>query len=356
MKRNSFNRHCQRITLNNVAEKASVSLSTVSKVLNDRPDCWASEATRRRIRSAAEELGYRPNLAARGLRSGRSRVVGLVSPGFHTSAIHSRPGSLNQAAAEADYTVTLISHPNNSDAEDHVIQRLLDRGVDGMVVYPVDRGPHRELKRLVEHGFPIVTFDGAVLLDFECDDISNDYGEIARIQVRHLLDISCQRICIVRAIPEARINVIRNQWIHKELRSAGAPAPLVMTIHRKAHAEIPDPESTFAEIGACIRRHAGSFDAIVSYDSIASLVIRGLLENGLRVPDDISVIGVGDSMIASYGVIPLTSVETQNEWTGAKAFELLLSRIHGKAGDRYIRLTAGATLVERKSTRPASGA
>ena len=340
----------ERITLAHVARKAGVSLPTVSKVLNDRPNCWASEETRRRIREAADALGYRPNLSARALRSGRSHVIGFVSPGFQAGSAHTRPGGLTDAAEKQHYTVILSSHPNDSDAEDRVIRRLLDRAVDGLVVYPVDPGPHQELRTLVARGFPVVTFEGANLLDFECDDVSVDHRAVGRLQARHLLEIGRRRVCIAKALPEARINTIRDDGIREELAAAVAPTPVVMTIHRPDKGEITDPEEAYAGIREFVREHAGTFDAVSSYDSIAALVIRALLERGLRIPDDVAVIGAGDGPIASYGAIPLTSISTQDDWAGTKAFELVMARIQGRAGPRFRRLVSTAKLVVRQST------
>ena len=342
----------ERVTLADVARKSGVGIPTVSKVLNDRPNCWASEETRQRIREAAEALGYRPNLSARALRSGRSHVIGFVSPGFQAGSAHTRPGGLTDAAAETDYTVTVASHPNDSAAEDHVILRLLDRAVDGLAIYPVDAGPHKELRALVARGFPVVTFEGVNLLDFECDDVSIDHRAVGRLQARHLLDLGRRRICIAKALPEARINVIRDEGICMELARAGMPAPVAMNIHRSADKEITEPDATYEGVRAFVRKHAGEFDAVISYDSVAALAVRALLEHGLRVPEDVAVIGAGDGPIAGYATIPLTSVSTQDDWAGAKAFELLLDRIGGRrTGKPFRRLTSTAKLIVRQSTR-----
>lgn len=329
---------------------AGVGLPTVSKVLNGRTDCWASAGTRGRIREAARALGYRPNLSARALRSGRSRVIGFVSPGFQAASGHSRPGGLTAAAERADYIVTVSSHANESAAEDRVIRGLLDRGVDGLAVYPVDPGPHRELRALVERGFPVVTFEGTNLLDFESDDVSVDYRAVGRLQARHLLGLGRRRVAIVKAVPEARINAIRDEGICEELAAAGAPAPRVLTVPRSAGDEIAEPEAVYAGVLRMVRRHAGAFDAVASYDSVASLAVRALLARGLRIPGDVAVIGAGDGPIAGYGAVPLTSVSTRDDWAGARAFALLAERLEGRAGESFRRLTATPRLVVRQST------
>ncbi|MEI6165661.1 MAG: LacI family DNA-binding transcriptional regulator [bacterium] len=341
----------RRVTLADVAAKAGVDAATASQVLNDRPNCWASEATRQRIRDAAEALDYRPNLAARALRSGKTGVIGLISPGFATGSPHSRADGLTDAALKADYTVTLSSHPNDSVSEDMVIRRLLDRGVDGLAIYPVDPGPHTELRRLVASGFPVVTFEGANLLDLECDDISVDTLAVGRRQARHLLSLGRRRICLANTKPMARIVSLREKGIREELVRAGKMAPIEMLIEGPASHEIEDAETREVAMKRFLEEHRGEFDGIIGGDQLASMAIRFLQEMGVRVPEDVAVIGGGDSILATYGIVPMTSVCAAGDLAGAKAFGLLMDRISGKCNGSYRRLTNPAKLVVRKSTQ-----
>lgn len=337
----------RRARLADVAKKAGVNSATASQVLNDRANCCASDATRQRIRKAVEDLGYRPNLTARALRSGKTHVIGLVAPGF----IVNRAGGLTEAAAKADYTVTVSSHHNDSASEDLVITRLLDRGVDGLAIYPVDTGPHRELRRLVQSGFPVITFDGASLLDFECDDISVDYAALGKRQAQHLLGIGRRRICIANAIPEARINAIRETAIRNELKQAGAPAPLEMRLNWSTAREVTESGPLEAPMRAFIEKHRGAFDGVIGFDAMASLTIRVLQELSLRVPEDAAVVGAGNTMLASYGSVQLTSVSTADDAAGIKAFGLLMDQINGSRNGPYRRLTSPAKLIVRKSSQ-----
>ncbi len=338
-------------TLADVARRVGLHRTTVSQILNNRPNCWASEKTRQRVHAAVAELGYRPNLSARALRSGKSRFIGLVMPGFHFNALHNRPVGLTEAAARSGYTVVLSAHPNDASSEDQVIRRLVDRAVDGLVIYPVDQGPHAELKRLVDHGFPVVTFDGDILLDFACDDISADYHAVAAHQVRHLLDIGRRAFCIVKTQPEACVNRVRNAWVRRELKAVGLPPPLAMASRGSHREEIPAPENTFADIQKFIRQQAGTFDAVIAFDAIAALFVRGLQEAGLRVPEDVAVMGAGDTAIAHYNSLPLTSINTRDEESGARAFELLLERIDGHGPPQYRREISPTILEIRQSTQ-----
>lgn len=341
----------RRVTLADVAEEAGVNSATASQVLNNRDNCWASHETRQRIRKAAAELGYRPNLSARALRSGRTHVIGFVSPGLAIGSPHSRAAGLTEAAAEANYTVTLTSHPNDAKSEDVVIRRLLDRGADGMAIYPVDPGPHAELRRLVECGFPVVTFQGATLLDFECDDVSVDVEAVGRQQARHLLELGRRRICFANTIPEARITVAREAALREELVRAGGPAPIEMRLPGSAARQLMEAEALVEPMQAFLKRHCGAIDAMVGSDCTAALAIRLLHKLGVRVPEDVAVVGGGDSVLATYSEVPLTSVNAADDVAGAKAVGLLMDRIGGRWNGEFRRLVNPAKLIVRQSTQ-----
>ena len=330
---------------------AGVHVATASQVLNDRSNCWASDDTRKRIQEAASQLGYRPNPSARALLLGRTNIVGLVSPGFSIASAHTRASGLTDTAAGADYTVTLSSHANDSESEDVVIRRLLDRGVDGLAVYPVDPGPHEELRRLVESGFPVVTFEGANLLDFECDDISVDAPEIGRLQARHLLELGHRRICLANTTHEARITALCVDGIRQELARAGAPAPLEMRLPDTVEREFMDAETLLPPMRTFIKKHRGACDAIIGSDYTASLAIRILHELGQRIPEDMALIGGGGSVLATFADVPLTSVTGEDDAVGAQAFGLLLDRIEGRWKGGCRRLINPVRLIVRQSTQ-----
>lgn len=339
-------------TLDDIARESGYHRTTVSQVLNGHENCWASEQTREKIFATAAALDYRPNLSARALRTGRTHLIGFVSPGFGSQSTHSRTVGLTDTAAAHDYTVILSSHPNTPESENLVIRRLINRGVDGLAVYPVDPGPHRALRELVDQGFPVVTFDGRHILDFESDDLSVDYAEVGRLQTRHLLDIGRRRFCLANTQPEARVNAIREAAIRQELKRAGAPPPLEMRIERPASREIVDADPLEGHFHAFFRKHSGVFDAVIGFDAMASLAMQALRRLGVRIPEEVAVVGSGDSILAGYGAIPLTSIGTADDDAGAKAFDVLMNRIRNRKKTPFQRITTPARIIKRESTRP----
>ena len=194
-----------------------------------------------------------------------------------------------------------------------------------------------------------MTFDGAHLLSFPCDDISVDYREVGRLQARHLLELGRQRPCLVSPRPEAPINAIREAAVIEEFRQAGV-SPLVMTVERSTTREIPEADPLLPQLREFLQAHAGSYDAAIGFDAMAALAARVIQSLGLRIPEDVAVVGSGDNMLATYGVLPLTSINTANDAAGARAFDLLMGRISGHATGPFRRLTTPSTLITRAST------
>ena len=336
-----------RPTLTQVAKKAGVKVSSASEILNRKANCWSSQATRERVFAAAKELGYRPNQTARSLRSGKTKTLGVIITSHSYSG---RMAGLDQAAHARNYAVVLTFNANNPVMEDQLILNHLDRGVDGLIVYPSDSGAHTELRKLVEQGFPLVTFNG-VGLDFECDDVSPDYINVGRFQARHLLEIGRRRICIVTTAPSALINDIREEGIRRELLEHGLQKPMIFNIKFANDNEAQSSEFLYPQIAEFISKNKGEFDSIVSFDAIAAMAARAILENGLRIPDDVAIVGAGNSILSSQGVLPLTSIDTSDEWSGMKAFELLTDRINGKRQkNKFERIISSSSLIIRQST------
>jgi len=196
-----------------------------------------------------------------------------------------------------------------------------------------------------------VTFDGASLLDFDCDDVSVDYAEVGRLQARHLLQLGRRRICLANTQPEARINAIREAAVRDELKLAGVPEPLEMRVNRPMTQEYVAADPLVESFRGFLAEHIGAFDALIGFDAMVSLAVRVFQKLGVRVPGDVAVVGSGNSMLASYGTLPLTSISTADDTAGVQAFDLLLDRIRGRYAGPFRRLTSPAALIIRESTR-----
>ncbi|NYE18005.1 LacI family DNA-binding transcriptional regulator [Microbacterium immunditiarum] len=332
------------VSVRDVAAAASVSVGTVSNVLN-RPDKVAP-ATVKRVNSAIEELGFVRNDAARQLRAGRSRSIGLIvldvrNPFFTDVA----RGAEDRAAADG-MTILLGNSDENAERERSYLDLFEEQRVNGVLITPlIDDLPRLEL--LQRRGTPVVLVDRESadrrFSSVAVDDIVG--GELA---VRHLVETGRRRIAFVGGPMAIRQVTDRLEGA----RRAAAETPGVTV-------EVVETESLSAlagrEAGAEIRERAAADrpDAIfAANDLLAMGVLQALMMQGeVRVPDDIALIGYDDIDLASSAVVPLSSIRQPAALIGYTAVELLLkqaSRLDG--GGECERVVFQPELVVRAST------
>jgi LacI family repressor for deo operon, udp, cdd, tsx, nupC, and nupG len=344
-------RKSYRITLADVARKAGVSSATASQVLNNRPNCWASLNTRSRILTAARELGYRPNLTARSLREGRTQSIGAISPMFYVGTHHNRATGIFAAARHRLYAVVYSAHGNQPEQEESLIQLLLDKGVDGLIVQPTDAGPHEELRRLASTGFPVVTLDGSCSIPFDCDDVSADYTEVGRLQIAHLLALGRKRVALVNHVPALYMDAVREDAIRQELEKENLPPPLLMDLpFAPGDSELPPLAPLEASLRAFFAENKGQFDCLVGSDYAMSLSMRLLAELKIRVPEDVALVGTGDTPLAAFGITPLSSVSVNDMWIGEQAFKTLMTRLENPTRQTFRHLFSTPSLAIRASS------
>jgi LacI family transcriptional regulator len=335
----------ERPTLMSVAKAVGCSVSTVSAVLAERPGSWASEQTRRRVLDAANALGYRPNVVARSLRGGRTQTLGLLTGALNIEITAAKVAAFEEAAREAGYVTMMAFSPNSPAMEDHLVAKMIDRSIDGLVVYPTETGDHTELRRLAERGFPLVTLEGAGRTDLACDDVIVDYRAAGRLQVQHMLEIGRRRL--------VQINTYPTCYTKDELRRGAVEAARKANIElRLADFEVPAAigglisDDICCHVGSILKDLRGKIDGLISTDHMAAAAIRCALELGIDVPGDLAIMGSDGSTISANCAIPLSTVAQPVEVIGRKLFELLQARIADPAKPGYDRvlvaLDAGA--------------
>jgi LacI family transcriptional regulator len=331
----------RRPTSADVASRAGVSRTTVSLVLNDRTDS-IPETTRRRVIEAARELGYHPDHSARGLAGGRSQTLALVlrqtpEQVAGDALLAETLRGLATAARSAGFRV-LVEPLSPGDA---TYGELVRSGrADGAVVSgPLFDDP--ELADLVAEGFPIVIqghVPGASAPSVDVDNVAS-----ARMAVDHLLELGHRRVaCITNAALTYTAAADRLAGYREALAMAGlAAAPELL------EAGAFDAESGHRAMTTILNR--GRPDAVfVASDVVALGAIGALREAGLRVPDDVSVVGFDDVPLAGYFDPPLTSIRVPAHDLGLAAGHALLDRIAGReVPDRTLLPTE---LIVRAST------
>lgn len=330
-------RNMGRPTIRQVAADANVSIATVSGVLGQRSDCRVSEPTRRRVLASVDRLGYRPSMMAHALHGMSTMTVGLVSAFDIALWVRSVSGFEN-AARDKGYLVLTASTHDDPDLEDRVIGEMLDRHVDALAVYPSETGPHKALRKLAAKGFPVVTFDSGGRLDFDVDDVSIDQFEGGRLQAQHLIDAGCKRVCLVNPAVPCHVNKLKAAGLEAGLRDAGLTLAGCMDLQRPWDRAAGPGPTIIDEMRDHLSANNGRYDALAAVGDILALeAIHAARSLGLRVPEDLSVIGFNDHSMSALMSPPLTTIYDPSEELGAAAFSSLLEVLSASGMPRQPR-------------------
>jgi LacI family transcriptional regulator len=336
------------VSVREVAAAASVSVGTVSNVLN-RPDKVAP-ATVARVLAAIEELGFVRNDAARQLRAGRSRSIGLVVLDVRNPFFTEVARGAEDRAAEDGMTILLGNSDENVDREHAYLDLFEEQRVHGVLISPLGDDLPR-LERLRRRGTPVV------LVDRESEDrsissVSVDDVVGGSLAVRHLIETGRRRIAFVGGPTSIRQVADRLEGARRAVAEASG-----VTL------EVVDTESLTVlqgrAAGEAIRQRPASElpDAIfAANDLLAVGVLQALIMLGsVRVPEDIALIGYDDIDFAAAAVVPLSSIRQPATLIGSTAVDLLLREADAGDGFTPEQVEFQPELVVRDSTRPPAG-
>ncbi|MEU8271395.1 LacI family DNA-binding transcriptional regulator [Sphaerisporangium sp. NPDC049002] len=322
-----------------VAKAAGVSHQTVSRVLNDHPNVRAE--TRTRVLEAIDRLGYRRNLVARALVTRHSRTLGVV--GFNTTLYGpaSTVDGIEQAARAAGYFVSIVSlRTIDTAGMRDAIDYLADQGVDGIVVVAPQRSAARAFESL-PRGMPAVAVEGQH--EGEVPVVSVDQVGGARLATEHLLGLGHETVWHVSGPSDWLEAEGRTEGWRAALESAGRTVPETLTGDWS-------PRSGYLA-GRRLLAMAGQVTAVfVANDQMALGVLRALTEEGVKVPEQISIVGFDDIPEAEFFLPPLTTIRQDFGAVGRNSIEVLLRQI-GRGGEcERERLIVPPRFVARSST------
>ena len=343
--------------LSDVARHAGVSVKTVSNVVNGY--LHVSPDTRAKVDRALTELDYRPNLAARNLRQGRSGIVALAVPDLEVPYFAEVAVHLVRAARARCWTVLIDQTDGDLDREQLAIENFGTRLVDGLVLSPIASGvPELAGRRSTT---PMVLL-GERVYDGPHDHVSIDNVAAASDAVRHLLELGCRRVAAVgqQSFASAATARLRVRGYQQALRSHGVPADPDLVVTTSAFTR--DEGSAAVDRLLALDRPA---DALFCFNDLLALgALRRLHERGVRVPGEVAVVGMDDIEDGRYSVPTLTTVRPGKQRIAEIAMDLLAERIEAQhaggptggvaAGSAGREVTAPYDLVVRESTSGAA--
>jgi LacI family transcriptional regulator len=343
-------RDVQRSTIADVARRAHVSATTVSHVLNGTR--FVADDTRARVLSIVDELGYQPDAAARGLRSRHRKVIGLLISNAHNRAFASLMDGLDQVLAPAGYSIIVAATRGEVERERLCLRNLDEQRVDAVVVGSSAGGSLQFLRRLRDHGVPLVYINGVArqFAELPADTVTLDFDVAGRLLASYLLRLGHRRFALIGGLaptdaePDGQVSPFVLAW-RRTLAEAGLPHE-VSTIY---------PGVSREEVGRQLTRQALATrgdkpSALVAMNT--PLAVGALMccrDLRVRVPEDMSLAVLDDVPSNQIAAPPLTAIP--NAWPefGEVAGQFLLDRIRGFAGPPRMHVFR-ARLVRRGST------
>lgn len=328
-------------SLKQLAEHLGLNPATVSVVLNDVPGRSIPQSTRDRIKAAAKQFNYQPNLLARSLRSRRTLTIGILVPelgdGYHTQVM----SGIGDQLIKAGYFYFTAHHRHKRSLVEEYTRMLIGRGAQGIIA----------LDTLLEHPLPVPVV--AVAGHRHIHGVTNvllDHRHAAELALNHLYSLGHRRIAFMRGQPFSSDSDERWKGLVEVAGKLGIEImpELVVSLDR----DLSSPELGYPVVQKLLSTGL-PFTALVAFNDISAIgAIRALQDMKLRVPDDVSVIGFDNIKAAAYTAPRLTTISQPLEEIGRIATQSLLNRIHDTVPPRD-DITVEPELIVRDSTGPA---
>jgi LacI family transcriptional regulator, galactose operon repressor len=337
--RRSSERRVSAATIKRVADRAGVSIATVSRAFAD-PQA-VSDELRARVLEAARLLRYRPSRAARTLRVGTSQAVGVVIPDLQNPFFTDVVRGIDSVLQSAGYTLLLSNADEDAARERDILETFRAEGVAGIIFVPINaaRDTYRQLLAPPVHTVAVDRLPSSLRTDL----VTVDNVEGTRIGVAHLVAMGHRDVALLSGPSRHSTAMEREQGYHEALRAAGLPIRSEL-VYRGDFREGGGYDGIRA-LMALPRRPTAVF---VANNLMTLGALRALHEIGIRIPDDVALVGFDDMPWATSLNPPLTAVSQPAQEIGSSAADLLLDRI--ARPDRAVRhLILATTLVVRAS-------
>lgn len=337
------------VRLKDIAQDLGLSVVTISKALRNHPDI--AEETRKRVLRRVRELDYQPNLMARSLVTGRSYLVGLVVPGLMHPFFAEVARSLSSVIGGYGYSLILSSSEEDPEMEAREMQQLTARRLDALVI--ASSGTERTaFDRLESHGVPYVLIDREIP-GLVANFVGVDDAAVGRLATEHLIEAGCLRIAHIRGRDNST-GMRRFEGYQQALVEAGMEYSASLVVARSS-VDI-DSVRMGAEAMRILLKKKPRPDAVFAYnDPLAIGAMDAILDAGLRIPQDIAVIGCGNLHYNNSLRVPLSSIDQRSSTIGERTAKILLRAIEAKARPRPVSVILDPSLVIRESSHPKSG-
>lgn len=336
-----------KATLKQIAKELGVSVSTVSKALNDSPEI--SEQTKVKIKEYAKLKNYKPNVIGLNLKNRKTKTIGVIIPNILNSFFAKVFSGIEKVADKKGYNVITCISNESLEKEIHTLEMLSNGTIDGFILSVSEEAQklqdYNHFSEIINDGTPIVMFD-RIADEVDCDKVVVDDFDSALNSTQHLINLGCKNIALISSVDNLSVGKLRADGYLKALKDNNIP------VNEKIILRTDSEDDMKAKIDSIFDNKVDAIFALDENDSVAAL--RVSLKKGYRVPEDISIIGFADGILASRRLSPsLTTVSQHGIEIGEVAAKRLIKRLEESEEETsdYETIVIKTVLKERESTR-----
>ncbi len=327
-------------TIRDVATAAGVSLGTASRVINGHAS--VTPEVRHRVEAAIAALGYVPNPLAQGMRRGATRTAGVMVRDITVPALAGFVRAAQDLLQHSGFTLLITCSEDRREQELELLRRLAGRRIDGLIMTTCSEEDPGLLAARESFPVPVVLLDRETPAAFDSTLVAHREG--ARRAIEHLLALGHRRIALITGPPTVRPGRERVAAYEEAFAARG-----LVPDRSLIRAEGFDGEAAFREASALLGAAAPPSAILCGGNAVLAAALRAIQARGLRIPQDISVIGSNDSELAMLATVPITVVRWDYAALGRNCAHMLLQRMQGEATGPGRRIILPAEFVLRAS-------
>ncbi|MEN8964824.1 MAG: LacI family DNA-binding transcriptional regulator [Polaribacter sp.] len=339
----------KRLTIKDIAKEFNVSISTVSKALNDSYEI--SVSTKEKIQKFAKENNYKPNFNALSLKNRQTKTIGIIMPNMLNYFFAQVFNGIEKVANEKGYKIISCISNESHTKEVETMEMLSNGSIDGFILSMAEetvlKNNFKHFDEILQNGTPIVMFD-RVAESINCDKVITDDFKGASKTVKYLAKSGSKNIAFISTISNLKVGKKRHQGYLKGLEKAGLPINnnLIINILEEDYKKY---ESILTPIF-----NDNEIDAVITTDeSSAIAAMKVAQKKGHKVPENFAVVSFSNGILARHSSPKLTTVSQHGEQMGETAAELLINRLEDKSEEEpeHKTIIIKTDLVERNSTK-----
>lgn len=338
----------KKVTLKQIAKELDISISTVSKSLKNSTEI--SEDMRLKVQAFAKLYNYKPNLIALSLKNRKTKTIGVIIPEIIHHFFATVISGIEQVANENGYNVMVCLSDESFDKEVINMELLANGSIDGFIISlskeTQQKKDFHHIAEAIDQGMPVVMFD-RVTNDILCDKVIIDDSYAAFNAVQHLIDKEFKKIALITTVDYVSVGKLRTEGYHKALKNNN------IKLNESLILKVEDIDNCTEAIELLFKNN--SFDAVFAVNELfAVTAIKTAHRLGLKIPEDLSVIGFTDGIISKYSSPSITTVSQNGIKMGNKAALMLIKRLECEddiLDEHYKTEVIETELVERESTR-----